>query len=69
MSEEGILKSAQAYSWVISVGLFLECIGFVFRALGAKNQQSEGILTVSELSILLAPLCKCSKSLSRFLIG
>ncbi|KAL2074073.1 hypothetical protein VTL71DRAFT_7851 [Oculimacula yallundae] len=45
-----------AYAWVISVGLFWECIGFIFRALSARNQQSAGILTVSQLSILLAPL-------------
>ncbi|PVH74825.1 hypothetical protein DL98DRAFT_551951 [Cadophora sp. DSE1049] len=45
-----------SYSWVISVGLFWESIGFTFRALSAKHQQSEGLLTVSQLSILLAPL-------------
>ncbi|CZT48072.1 uncharacterized protein RSE6_08723 [Rhynchosporium secalis] len=45
-----------AYCWVLCVGLFWERIGFVFRALSAKNQQSAGIITISQLSILLAPL-------------
>ena len=42
------------------MGLCWETIGFTFRALSAKHQQSEGLLTVSQLSILLAPLCKPS---------
>ncbi|KAK0099487.1 hypothetical protein ONS95_004695 [Cadophora gregata] len=45
-----------SYSWVISMGLFWETIGFTFRALSAKHQQSSGLLTMSQLSILLAPL-------------
>ncbi|XMA11146.1 hypothetical protein WAI453_003937 [Rhynchosporium graminicola] len=45
-----------AYCWVLCVGLFWERNGFVFRALRAKNQRSAGIITISQLSILLAPL-------------
>ena len=40
-------------------------VSFVTRALGAHDQQNIGYATTSQLLLLLAPLCKGSRSLVR----
>jgi hypothetical protein len=46
------------FCWVIAMGAAWECAGFVLRAAAAKNQASMAFAIVSQLLILLAPLCK-----------
>jgi hypothetical protein len=46
------------FCWVIIMGAIWEFGGYLFRSIGSKNQQSSGLATVSQLLILLGPLCK-----------
>ncbi|RDW85624.1 hypothetical protein BP5796_03949 [Coleophoma crateriformis] len=43
-------------SWVIIMGTAWEFISFLFRTLGAKNQQSLAFAFISQIFVLLAPL-------------
>ncbi|CVL08833.1 related to phospholipid-translocating ATPase [Fusarium proliferatum] len=49
-----ILK--QKFCWVIIMGASWECICFIARALGARDQQQAAYVTVSTLLFLLAPI-------------
>ncbi|KAJ6445102.1 RTA1 domain-containingprotein [Purpureocillium lavendulum] len=49
-----ILK--KPFCWVIIMGALWECVCFVLRALGAKDQQESLYVTLSTLLFLLAPL-------------
>lgn len=40
------------------MGASWECICFVLRTLGAKDQQNSNYVMMSTLFFLLAPLCK-----------
>jgi RTA1 like protein len=44
------------FSWVLIMGSFWECGGYVFRSLGVTAQKNEGWATTQSLLILLAPL-------------
>jgi hypothetical protein len=46
------------FCWVIIMGTIWEFGSYVSRALGTRHQQSTGIATISQLLVLLAPLCK-----------
>ncbi|KAM0545346.1 hypothetical protein ACHAPJ_011418 [Fusarium lateritium] len=46
----------QKFCWVIVMGASWECICFILRALGARNQQESIYVTVSTLLFLLAPI-------------
>ena len=48
----------QKFCWVIVMASAWELGSFVTRALGARDQQSSGLSLVSQLLVLLAPLCK-----------
>lgn len=45
------------FVWVIIMGIAWEFGGYLTRAFSTKNQQSEGLATVTQILILLAPLC------------
>lgn len=47
------------FCWVIIMASLWETGAYAFRALGSKNQQSEGIATVAQILVLVAPICKC----------
>ncbi|KAF5980302.1 phospholipid-translocating ATPase [Fusarium bulbicola] len=49
-----ILK--QKFCWVIVIGASWECICFIVRALGARDQQESAYVIVSTLLFLLAPI-------------
>lgn len=40
------------------MGAIWETASFVLRALGTRNQQNATFATVSQILVLLAPLCK-----------
>lgn len=42
------------------MGASWECICFIARALGARDQQQAAYVTVSTLLFLLAPICESS---------
>ncbi|EZF28976.1 hypothetical protein H109_07850 [Trichophyton interdigitale MR816] len=44
------------FVWVILMGATWECIGFVARSAGTRDQQSSGLATTAQLFILLSPL-------------
>ncbi|OCK73134.1 hypothetical protein K432DRAFT_254932, partial [Lepidopterella palustris CBS 459.81] len=46
----------KAYCWVLIMGASWEFASFITRALGAHNQQSQALVTVSQLLLLLSPL-------------
>lgn len=48
----------QSYCWVVVMAALWETGAYVFRALGAKNQQSDGMATVAQILVLVAPICK-----------
>jgi len=48
------------FCWVVIMGAIWEFGSYVSRAFGTRNQQSTGIATVSQLLVLLAPLCMSS---------
>ncbi|GJN80164.1 hypothetical protein PLIIFM63780_003688 [Purpureocillium lilacinum] len=54
LAQSIILK--KPFCWVIIMGALWECICFVLRALGAKDQQESIYVTLSTLLFLLAPL-------------
>lgn len=45
------------FVWVVIMGVAWEFGGYLARAFSTKNQQSTGIATVTQLLVLLAPLC------------
>lgn len=45
------------FVWVIIMGVAWEFGGYLTRVFSTKNQQSEPLATVSQILILLAPLC------------
>ena len=45
------------FCWVVIMGSLWEFIGYVSRSFGTKHQQNAGLATVSQIFILLAPLC------------
>ncbi|KAL6362601.1 hypothetical protein LRP88_03892 [Fusarium phalaenopsidis] len=49
-----ILK--KSFCWVIVMGALWECVCFILRALGARDQQESSYMIVSTLLFLLAPL-------------
>ncbi|KAL2679255.1 hypothetical protein Neosp_010022 [[Neocosmospora] mangrovei] len=49
-----ILK--KSFCWVIVMGALWECVCFILRALGARDQQESAYMIVSTLLLLLAPL-------------
>ena len=48
------------FCWVVVMATFWETGAYVFRALGAKAQQSSGIATVAQILVLVAPICQYS---------
>ncbi|PKK53922.1 hypothetical protein CI102_1171, partial [Trichoderma harzianum] len=44
------------FCWVIIMGALWECVCFILRTLGAKDQQNSTYVTLSTLLFLLAPL-------------
>ncbi|EPE27950.1 RTA1-containing protein [Glarea lozoyensis ATCC 20868] len=49
-------KWKATYCWVLVLGSIWEVLAFLFRTISTKHQQSSGIVLVSQLFILLAPL-------------
>lgn len=45
------------FAWVIVMGMVWELGGYVVRALSTRDQQNEGLASVTQILILLAPLC------------
>jgi hypothetical protein len=56
IAQAALMKSG--FCWVVIVGALWEFGGYMLRSLSTKNQQSDGLAIVSQLLILLAPLCK-----------
>jgi hypothetical protein len=52
------------FVWVILMSAAWECIGFVTRTLSTRNQQDTTLATITQLFILLSPLCTPFPSLS-----
>jgi hypothetical protein len=48
----------KGFCWVVIMGLLWETGSFITLALGAHHQQSMPLALISQLLILLAPLCK-----------
>lgn len=48
------------FAWVVLMGVAWECVGYATRALSTRNQQDTTIATITQIFILLAPLCKFS---------
>ena len=46
------------FCWVVVMAALWETGAYVFRALGAKDQQSSGIATVAQILVLVAPICE-----------
>jgi hypothetical protein len=46
------------FAWVVLMGVAWECVGYTTRALSTRSQQDNTIATVTQIFILLAPLCK-----------
>jgi hypothetical protein len=54
------------FCWVVVMAALWETGAYVFRALGAKDQQSSGIATVAQILVLVAPICEyCVSSEAR----
>ncbi|KAI9147520.1 putative lipid transporter atnI [Paramyrothecium foliicola] len=49
-------KHKKPWCWVIIMATVWEVLAFLFRAISSKNQQSDGILLMFQIFILLAPL-------------
>jgi hypothetical protein len=45
------------FCWVIVMAALWEAGAYIFRTLGAKDQQSSGIATVAQILVLVAPIC------------
>lgn len=48
------------FVWVIIMGVAWEFAGYLTRAFSTRDQQSTGMATVTQILILLAPLCMSS---------
>jgi hypothetical protein len=46
------------FAWVVLMGVAWECVGYATRALSTRNQQDTTIATITQIFILLAPLCE-----------
>jgi hypothetical protein len=46
------------FCWVVVMAALWEAGAYIFRALGAKDQQSSGIAIVAQLLVLVAPICR-----------
>lgn len=57
------------FVWVIIMGVAWEFAGYLTRAFSTRNQQSEGLATITQILILLAPLCKSLPLFTRPLIA
>lgn len=53
------------FCWVIILGTAWETIGFGLRAVSTRHQQSSGLALMSQLFILLAPLCEFASTKRR----
>jgi hypothetical protein len=51
------------FCWVVIMGVLWQFGGYFTRALATRHQQSSGLVTVSQLLILLSPLCKAPRVL------
>lgn len=51
----------KGFCWVVIMGALWECGGYVSRSISTRHQQSSGLATISQLLVLLAPLCKFSR--------
>jgi hypothetical protein len=47
----------KGFCWVVIMGTFWELGGFISRSISTKNQQSTGLVFISQIFILLAPIC------------
>lgn len=47
------------FCWVVIMAGLWETGAYAFRALGSKDQQSSGIALVSQILVLVGPVCKC----------
>lgn len=45
------------FCWVVIMGALWECLAFILRARGARDQQNLGLVVGASLLLLLAPLC------------
>jgi hypothetical protein len=45
------------FCWVVIMGSLWEFVGYLTRSFGTKHQQNAGLATISQILILLAPLC------------
>ena len=52
------IQYRNGFCWVIIMAGLWETGAYAFRALGSKDQQSEGIATVAQILVLVAPICK-----------
>jgi hypothetical protein len=53
------------FCWVIIVGTAWETIAFALRAFSTRHQQSSGLALMSQLFVLLAPLCEFTSTKRR----
>lgn len=56
------------FCWVIIMACIWETIGFAARTASTKQQQSHGLVLISQLMILLVPLCNYPPSLVVLLV-
>lgn len=52
------VRYRNGFCWVVIMASLWETGAYVFRALGAKDQQSSGIATVAQILVLVAPICE-----------
>lgn len=52
-----------AFVWVALMGVSWETVGYGVRALSTRDQQDNTIVTVTQMFILLAPLCTIRKTI------
>jgi hypothetical protein len=50
------------FCWVVIMGVLWQFGGYLTRALATTHQQSSGLVTVSQLLVLLSPLCQFPQS-------
>jgi hypothetical protein len=55
--------------WVVIMGALWEFVGYVTRSASTKNQQSTGLVFVSQILILLSPVCTNIVPFMRFLFA
>lgn len=56
-ADELMLTVLQKFCWVIITAAIWESGSFITRAISTRHQQSDGLVLVSQLLVLLAPLC------------